>query len=328
MRDTRLTRLLLGAALIAAFGLIAMDYDGSSVLRSVRNVAGSVLGRAERAVGTVTAPAASFIGSGVAGSGGRAAALQRQVIALRAELSAARLARVQYAELRRMLRVAGAGRYRVVAASVVAVGQGVRQTVTLDAGRAQGVRPQLTVIDGDGLVGQVISVGSQTCTVLLASAASSVVGVRLAPGGQIGWVTGGGAGSSGAAPLRLQVLDPAALRPGEQLVTAASVRDRPFVPGVPVGTVLSVRNRAGALTGQALVRPDADFATLDVVGIVVAPPVRDPGFAVLPPKPKPAPSAPASPSRQAGSPSASPSASASPSPGRSGAGVVAGRGHG
>ena len=320
MRDTRLTRLMLGAALVAALGLIAMDYGGgSSVIRSVRDVAGSVLGRAERAVSTVTAPAASFVGSGLAGSGGRAAELQRQVVALRAELSAARLARVQYAQLRRMLGVAGRGRYRVVAASVVAFGQGFQQTVTLDAGSAQGVRTQMTVIDGDGLVGQVISVGSQTCTVLLASDASSVVGVRLAPGGQIGWVTGGGRGRSGAAPFKLQVLDPAALRPGEQLVTAASVRDRPFVPGVPVGVILSVRNRAGALTGEALVRPYAGFATLGVVGIVIAPPARDPGFAVLPPKPSP----PASPSP----PGRAGSHSAAPSPGAAGSGVVAGRGH-
>jgi rod shape-determining protein MreC len=101
-----------------------------------------------------------------------------------------------------------------------------QQTVTLDAGSADGVRPQQTVLDGDGLVGQVVSVTGRTCTVLLATDPSSVVGIRLAPGGQVGWVTGQGRGAAGAGLLKLQVLDAAALRSGEQLVTA---RARPPV---------------------------------------------------------------------------------------------------
>jgi rod shape-determining protein MreC len=175
------------------------------------------------------------------------------------------------------------------------------------------------VIDGDGLVGQVVSVSAATSTVLLASDAGSVVGVRVAPGNQIGWVTGQGDHASGGL-LKLQVLDAAALKPGSALVTAASVKDRPFVPGVPVGTIVSIRSKAGALTGQALVRPYANFGALDVVGVVVAPPRHDPRFSVLPPKPRPTPSTSAAtpPSRRGRSgrrahgPSASPSAAAAP----------------
>jgi rod shape-determining protein MreC len=195
-----------------------------------------------------------------------------------------------------------------VAASVIAFGQSYQQTVTLDAGRADGVRPQQTVLDGNGLVGRVVSVNARTCTVLLASDPNSAVGVRLAPAGQIGWVTGQGPG----ALLRLQVLDATALRVGSQLVTAGSVNDKPFVPGVPVGVIVSVRSRAGSLTGQALVRPFAQFAGLDVVGIVVSPPTHNPRFSVLPPPP-PKPSPTASPSRRAGS-GHGPGGTPSPSP--------------
>ena len=81
----------------------------------------------------------------------------------------------------------------------------------------------------------------------------------------------------------------AALRPGEQLVTSASVHDRPYVPGVPVGVVSQVQSSAGTLTARALVRPYADFAALGVVGIVVAPPRHNPRFSVLPAGPKPTP---------------------------------------
>ena len=78
----------------------------------------------------------------------------------------------------------------------------------------------------------------------------------------------------------------AALSPGEQLVTSASVHDRPYVPGVPVGVISQVENQAGSLTALALVRPYVDFTSLGVVGIVVVPPARNPRFSVLPPAPK------------------------------------------
>lgn len=332
MRDTRRTRLLLGVALLAALALIAVNYqNGSSpVIRGLRHVAGSVFGGAERIVGTVTAPVGRFVGGGLAGTGGgQVASLQRKLARMRAELSAAQLNGHDYRQLNRLLALAGAGRYRVVTASVIAFGQGYQQTVTLNAGSADGVRPQETVLDGDGLVGQVISVGDTTCTVLLATAASSVVGVRLAPSGQIGWITGSGPGRS-AGEFKLQVLDSGAvLTPGEQLVTSASVQDRPFVPGVPVGEIVSVKNRAGALTAQAMVRPFVDFAALDVVGIVITSPRRDPHFAVLPPKPvSPTPTPPPTPGpKPSASPSGSPAASPKPASQRPASQRPASRGH-
>ena len=72
-------------------------------------------------------------------------------------------------------------------------------------------------------------------------------------------------------------------------MTSASVHDRPYVPGVPVGVISQVQNRAGSLTAVALVRPYADLTALNVVGIVVVPPRHDPRYSVLPPKPKPTP---------------------------------------
>jgi rod shape-determining protein MreC len=285
--------MLLAFALVAALALIAVDYQNrsSSLIGSLRTAAGSVFGGAERAVSAVTRPAGRFFGAGAAGTGADQAAMQRQLIRLRAELSAARLDRTQYNSLGRLLQLSGRGRYRVLAASVIAYGQGYQQTVTLDAGRADGVRRQQTVLDGDGLVGQVITVSARTCTVQLATDASSVVGVRLAPGGEIGWVSGEGRrAGGGTALLKLQVLDGAALKIGTPLVTSASVKNRPFVAGVPVGTIVSVRNRAGALTGQAMVRPFTQFTELDVVGIVVSPPRHNPRYSVLPPPPPSSPS--------------------------------------
>jgi len=287
VRDTRRTRFVLIVLLVAALGLIAFDYrDGSSsVLRDMRNIAGSVFGGAEHAGTSV----AGFFG-GSRSSASQVSELQRQVVRLRAELSAEQLSKSEYQQLHKLLAVAAAGRYRIVAATVIGVGQGYQQTVTLDAGSRDGVRADETVLNGQGLVGQVTSVTPGTCTVLLMTDSSAVVGVELAPSGQLGWITGPGKAADAGGLMHLQMLSSAAvLKPGNELVTSASVKDRPFVPGVPVGVIAKLVNRAGALTAMAMVRPFVDFTALGVVGIVIVPPASSPRFAVLPPLPRPAP---------------------------------------
>src|SRR5208282_1898967 len=129
-----------------ALALIAIDYqNGSSpIIRNARSAAGSVFGATERAVSSVTGPVGRFFGTGLAGTStsGQVAALQRKLMVMRAELNAAALTKAQYRQLGRLLQVAGTGRYRIVAASAIAFGQGYQLTVTLDAGSADGVKPE------------------------------------------------------------------------------------------------------------------------------------------------------------------------------------------
>lgn len=284
MRDTRRTRVVLVVLVVAALALIAFDYqDGSSsFMRDMKNFGGSVFGGAEHAASSV---GHFFDGSGSSSS--QVTQLQREVVQLRAELSGAQLSKKQYAELRKLLLVAGAGQYRIVAANVIAVGQGYQPTVTLDAGSASGVRVGETVLNGQGLVGEVTSVTSSTATIRLAEDSTSVVGVQVAPSGAEGTVTGPGKTASSGGLMTLDMFSSAAvIRPGQQLVTAGS---NPYVPGVPVGVITQLLNRNGSLTPLALVRPYVDFGSLGVVGIVINRPDRNPRYSVLPPLPRPAP---------------------------------------
>jgi len=126
-------------------------------------------------------------------------------------------------------------------------------------------------------------VSADTSTVLLADDASSVVGVQMADGGEIGDVTGAGKSMSGPALLRLNLFDAnAVLKPGQEVVSYASLGDQPEVPGVPVGTVVSVSSNAGALTQTAMVRPYVNFTALGVVGVVVQVPRHNPRVSILP----------------------------------------------
>jgi rod shape-determining protein MreC len=320
VHDTRRTRIVLGVLLAAALALITINYRGgtSSRVGGLRGLGGSVLGSVESAASLVTRPVAAFT-DGLTGTGSQSKinSLQRQVVDLRAQLNQQRLSKYDEAQLSQLLQLAGRGRYRIVTASVIAAGASYDDSVTIDAGRVDGIKPDETVLNGQGLVGTVTSASATTATVLLATDASVTVGVRLAGTGQIGVVSGTGKSMTGDGLLRLQVFDVnAILHQGQELVTFGSAGGRPYVPGVPVGVITKLEGTSSSLTKQALVRPFADDTALGVVGVVVVPPRTDPRFSVLPPRPTPSPSASAtaSPGRHGASPgaTASPGTTASP----------------
>lgn len=309
MHDTRRTRLVLGVLLILAIGLITFSYrDGNSpTLTRMRGAGSSVFGPVERATAAVVHPVTGFFDSlvGSPSSQGKVQALQRQNQQLAAELNAAQLNKADAAALGSLLKLSGRGGYRVVAANVIAVGQGYEETITIDSGTRDGIQPNQTVLDGNGLVGRVTQAGTSTATVMLAADASSAVGARVEGSNEIGVVTGTGKSLTHGAMLRLQLLDAnVPLQAGQRIVTFGSQAGRPFAPGVPIGVITQVTNTPGSLTRTAIVRPYVDFTALQVVGVVVVPPRQDPRDSVLPPTPTPTTTPPAR--RHHGTPTPSP----------------------
>jgi len=275
---------VVSALLIVAVALITLDFrsGGQSPLHGV---GATVFGPIEKGTGYVTRPVTSAFDSVSGNQGGEITALQTQNDELRAELAQAQNAEAKDPQLKSLLQLAGRGGYRVVAASVIGAGGSYSDTITIDAGSRDGITENDTVLNGDGLIGTVTAVSAVSSTVLLATDADSTVGVQLTGGGQIGAVTGTGSTMAGSDSLRLRLFSAnVTLKPGEQLVTFGSVDDTPYVPGVPVGTITSVTSTPGSLTQTAQVRPFADFSSLGVVGVVVAPPRTDPRDSVLPGK--------------------------------------------
>ena len=314
MHDNRRSRLVLGVLLLAAIVLITLDFrDGGA--SPVRRVGADAFGPVEQVTHDVTDPVASWFDSITGGQSaqGTIATLQRQNAQLRAELGAAQLSQAARTQLAQLLQL-DAGGYRIVTASVIAAGGDFSDTVTLDAGTKDGIKPDETVLNGFGFVGTVSQVSADTSTVLLANDASSVVGVQMADDGQIGDVTGTGKSLSGPALLRLNLFAAnAVLKPGQEVVTYASVGDRPEVPGVSVGTIVSVNSNAGSLTQTAMVRPYVNFTGLGVVGVVVQVPRHNPRVSILP-HPAPTVTVTTTPGQSG------PASTAPPSPGASAAG--------
>lgn len=265
------TRIVVFALLIVAITLITLDYrsGGNSPLRGV---GADVFGPMEKGAGYVTRPVTGAFDAVTGDDSGQITTLQTQNDELRAELARAQADEASVPQLKSLDKLADRNGYHVVAASVVGAGGSYSDTVTVDAGTTDGIAVNDTVLNGAGLVGTVTSVGPESATVLLATDADSVVGVRLADTGEIGAITGTGSSMASAGSLRLRLFDAnATLQPGEELVTFGSVNDSPYVPGVPVGTITSVTSQAGSLTQAAVVQPFADFTSLGVVGVVVQP---------------------------------------------------------
>jgi len=283
LHDSRRTRLVLGVLLVIAIALITLDFrDGGA--SPARNVGADIFGPVERVTHDVTDPVASLFDSITGGPSAQStiANLQRENAELRAQLSSAQLSQAARQQLVQLLQL-DAGGYRIVAANVIAAGGDYSDTVTLNVGSSDGIKQDETVLNGSGFVGTVTQVSGDTSTVLLADDASSVIGVQLQGGGQIGAVTGTGKSMSGSPMLRLTLFDAnTVLQPGQQVDTYASVGDQPEVPGVPVGTIVSVHSSPGSLTQTALVRPFVNFTALGVVGIVIQAPQHNPRTSILP----------------------------------------------
>lgn len=291
MRDTRESRLLLVLLIAIAFALITVDIRGGedSPVDGARQAAATVFGPIENGVASAVDPVGNAI-QAVKDSGGRhdrVAQLERDNAALKAKLGSDDRNRSRLKQLDKILKTAGAGQYGIKGAEVIAIGaaQGFSWTVTIDVGANDGIKRDMTVLNGDGLVGRVTTVGPNTATVLLANDPDFTVGTRMESTDELGFASG-----QGDRPLRVELLNgKAKIKKGDRLVTFGSQADRPFVPGVPVGVVSRVDPSGGDLTRTIYVTPYVSFTKLDVVGVVVQAPRKDPRDEVLPAKPKPTP---------------------------------------
>jgi rod shape-determining protein MreC len=293
-RDSTRSRLVLLVLVVVSLILLVLDTrPGSDPFTSAGRAAGEfAFAPAAAGVGWVGGPVAGLYEGLRRGPEAveRVAELEEANAELESELQAARLDQGRADQLDDLLHLSGLGGYEIVPAQAVTrtTSRGYAHAVTLDVGTRSGVRADMTVVNGDGLVGHVVEAGPRTSTVLLATDGGSAVGARLAGTGKIGVVNGGSVPGGPRAELSLELFDmEAPVEPGDRVVTLGSHEGAPFVPGVPIGTVQDVQVSPGALSRIARITPAVDFASLDVVGVVVAGPAEDPRDSVLPPEPDP-----------------------------------------
>ena len=282
-------RLLIIVLIVTSLFLITLDLRGVSVIDGLRNGTQTALTPVQKVGSWALTPFRNFA-SDVTHLGRTRNQIEKLKIEnekLRNTLQNRKAADAQLKQLKQVLNLAGSGGYNVVNAKVISQGPSTSftQTITIDAGTSSGIRSNMTVISGYGLVGVVKVTYTNSSLVQLASDPAFRIGARIAQSQHIGILSGQGSRTG-----VLQLLDnTTTVKVGDALLARGSDNGRPFVPGVPIGEVTSVDNSPGAVTQTAEVKFYANFATLGVVAVVTTNPSSDPRDALVPPKPRPTP---------------------------------------
>ena len=282
-------RLLIIVLLVTSLFLITLDLRGVQVIDGLRTGTQTALTPVQKAGSWLVSPFRNFL-SDVTHLGRTRNQMEKLTAEnekLRLTLQNRKTADAQLKQLKGVLNLAGTAGYEVVNAKVISQGSttSFTQTITIDAGTSSGVRANMTVLSGYGLVGVVKFAYRDSALVQLASDPAFKIGARIAGTQQIGILSG-----QGTRKGVLQLLDNTTqVRKGDALLARGSQNGRPFVPGVPIGEVISVDNSPGAVTQTADVKFYTNFSTLGVVAVVVSGSSADPRDSLVPPKPRPTP---------------------------------------
>jgi rod shape-determining protein MreC len=287
--DKSRSRFFLIALLVTALIIVTLDLRGSVPGQTFRGITNTVLAPFQSFFRFFYDPISNFISeaSNLGRSADKINELEERNAKLEEELSRFKVATRELEQLKDVLDLAAAGRYKSVPARVIAAGSaaGFSRTIELDVGARDGVATDMTVISGAGLVGRVISASESTSIALLLDDETFKAGIRMESSGILGVISG-----TGNSQLSLTLFDSSSeLNAGDRMVARGSSNSRPFVPGVPVGTITSVDQNSGKLTKTALVRPFVNLNSLEVVAVVTGKVRVNPRDSLLPPAPKPTP---------------------------------------
>lgn len=288
-RGTNRTRLLWVSLLVTSLFLITLDLRGISIVSSIRTGTQSFLAPIQRAGSNLLSPVSSFFTdvTNLGRTNSKIEDLTKENEELKSQLILNENIQSELKQLKGVLDLAGKARYKVVSARVISKGGTgtFGETIVLDAGSDAGIKRDMTVIASAGLVGVVKSTTKNSAVVLLMSDPSFRVGVRVAGTQDMGILSGEGEGK-----FSLRMLSATGqLKPGDVLLSRGSSGDEPFVPGVPVGKVITIDNSTGQLTKQGRVMGFVDLNSLGVVSVVLDSVAGNPGDALVPQLPKPAP---------------------------------------
>lgn len=139
------------------------------------------------------------------------------------------------------------------------------ETIEIDKGSADGVKVDMPVVTGAGLVGKVVQVTGGSSVVRLVSDPSFVIGVRFVQANDVAVANGTGAGRD----LVVEGgIEPASrVREGASVVTSG-LSTSLFPPDVPVGRVASVTELAAEGERQVTIDPLADLKGLNYVNVM------------------------------------------------------------
>ena len=189
--------------------------------------------------------------------------LRQQNIQLADEVSKLRDARLENIRLRNLLGLKERSNDQLIAANVVSKSLTLsRNTLTLDMGEADGIRPQMPVINEAGVVGVVVATSENYSVVNLllnTTFRASAKVERSRVDGIIAW--------DGVRLLLKNVVKTMDVVPGDVILT--SQYSSLFPANIRIGVVAEVSEELGTLFKTIVVTPSVDVVRLEEVYVVV-----------------------------------------------------------
>ncbi len=263
----RLTLIILVLLSVTA---ITLDYRGqaSHVIRDVRNAARDAVSPVQRVLSDALHPIGDLF-SGAVNYG----SVVRQNEKLRSELGALRRQALENEgaehELQELLDEENLPYVQNIPTLEAAVVSGpssnYQETFEIDRGTSSGVGVGMPVVVAAGLLGTVISAGSDTAVVRALTDPGSAWGISFGIPPSVAVADGQGAG------YQLSLDDVTANTPvhvGEP-VFSSGIAGAALPAGLPIGTVSSVHYVGGNLTKSVLVKPLASYSAYSFVTVLL-----------------------------------------------------------
>ncbi|HBV98759.1 MAG TPA: rod shape-determining protein MreC [Desulfotomaculum sp.] len=152
--------------------------------------------------------------------------------------------------------------------------------ITINKGASQGLRPNMTVINGQGLVGRITSVSSTTSEVLLITDPRSGVSALIQETRAPGMVEG-----VASFPGQVRMVHiPVEAEPSKGQVVVTSGFGSMYPKGIPIGWVQDSRREPSGLFNSAIVVPFVDFNRIEEVLVITGSAAlqEEPNIALLP----------------------------------------------
>lgn len=159
--------------------------------------------------------------------------------------------------LRKLLGAPAAIKGNHIVARVIAdPGRGYVRSLLISAGKIDGIRRGLAVVDARGLIGRVTEVGERSARILLLVDINSRVPIRVERTRERAIL----AGNNTETPRLLYLSEISQVQPGDRIITSG--HDGVFPPGLPVGLVSGIEG------GIVRVRPLVKWGRIEFVRIL------------------------------------------------------------
>lgn len=248
--------LVVGVLLAVSVTLLALNDD--SQIRTIRSVAVVSVGTLQDALGIIPNYFDLRRENQV---------LRELNLTLADEVNRLREARLENLRLRHLLGLKERGEFGFVAANVIGKNlQLLRNTVTLDAGERNGLRPDMPIVTENGLAGKIVATSGRFAVAQILFNRDIRVSAKIERSrvdGIIRW--------EGGSALALQdVAKTLDVQAGDLVIT--SEYSSLFPPGIRIGVVSSARGAEGSLFRSVEVTPAVDFSRLEEVFVITSMP--------------------------------------------------------